>query len=122
MTGDLIADQQAASGTPAGMQVLYARGINTFSQMITAWSYMGFIVNQSTDPWAGLIPYLAEQERNDEQFIAAAVAVGEASNVVSGADTNFANAWFMPQPPPSRAPVTFATSRHQGRASIRDHD
>lgn len=120
MTGDMTADAQTASGTPAGMQVLYTRGINTFSQMITAWSYMGFIVNQSTDALAAVFPYLAEQERNDEAFIAAAVAVGDAGNVVSGADTNFANAWFMPQPAPSRAPVTFATSRHQGRVSIRD--
>lgn len=120
MTGDLTADAQNAAGTPAGQQVLYTRGINTFAQMITAWSYMGFIVNQARGPYGSLFPNLVEQERNHDMFIAAAVAIGESVNVVSGADSNFSNAWFMPQPAPQRAPVTFATSRRQGRVSLRD--
>lgn len=120
MTGDLTPDEQLASGTPAGQQVLYTRGINTFSQMITAWSYMGFVVNQAKGSYGALFPNLTEQERDHARFIAASVAIGEAANVVSGADSNFSNSWFMPQPAPKRAPVTFATSRRQGRVSIRN--
>lgn len=120
MTGNLNAADQQAAGTPAGQQVLFTRGINTFGQMIDYWSYMGFIVNQSTDSYADLFPYFAEQERNDGAFVAAAVAIGDASNVVSGADTNFANSWFLPQTALQTTHVSFATSRRQGRVSIRD--
>jgi L-Lysine epsilon oxidase N-terminal/L-lysine epsilon oxidase C-terminal domain len=119
LTGDLDVASQRAAGTPAGYQVLYTRGINTFAQMITAWSYMGFIANQAAPPWGQVFPYLTEQERNHGAFIAAAVAVGDASNVVTGADGNFSNAWFMPLPPPHASGVRVGTSRAQGRVSIR---
>jgi len=129
ITGDLTAEAQTLAGTPAGYQVLYARGINTFAQMITGWSYLGFIVNQTTGSLREYFPYLVEQERAHEKFVAAAVAVGDASNVITGADTNFANAWFLT---PTAGPVqgaakstesdeqrpvrtTFAASRSRGR-------
>lgn len=127
LTGDLSVQGQAQAGTPAGYQVMYTRGINTFSQMIAAWHYMGFVVNQVRGEHAGLFPYFTEQERNHEQFVAAAVAVGDASNVVTGADGTFSNSWFMLPPAPSAdaasgaatpmAPVRFASSRNQGRRS-----
>jgi L-lysine 6-oxidase len=134
ITGDLTTQGQAAAGTPAGYQVMYTRGINTFGQMIDYWHYMGFVVNQNTSEFGGYFPYLVEQERNHSAFIAAAVAVGDATNVVSGTDQNFSNTWFLPAampPPPSHQlaaaaaghpahrsagqAVTFPTSRHQGR-------
>ena len=91
---------------------------------------MGFIVNQNTGPFGDRFPYMVEQERNHAAFVAAAVAVGDATNVITGADQNFANAWFLPGRPPSPPPggtmaavasrasgqaVGFASSRHQGR-------
>jgi L-lysine 6-oxidase len=139
ITGDLGIDAQAQAGTPAGFQVMFTRGINTFAQMIDYWHYMGFLVNQNTAPYGQHFPYIVEQERNHAAFIAAAVAVGDASNVITGADQNFANAWFLPTPVPTPGPqanaavalaaggrtqpthrragsaVTFASSRTHGR-------
>jgi hypothetical protein len=136
ITGDLGIDAQAQAGTPAGFQVMFTRGINTFSQMIDYWHYMGFLVNQNTAPYGDQFPYIAEQERNHAAFVAAAVAAGDASNVITGADQNFSNAWFLPTPIPTPVPatdeavalgapqpvhrragqaVTFATSRQRGR-------
>jgi L-lysine 6-oxidase len=139
ITGDLGIDGQALAGTPAGFQVMFTRGINTFSQMIDYWHYMGFLVNHNTSAFGGHFPYIVEQERNHAAFVAAAVAVGDASNVITGADQNFSNAWFLPTPIPAPAPnanmavslasggggqpthrragqaVTFATSRSHGR-------
>ena len=108
ITGDLGADSQAHAGTPAGYQVMFTRGINTFSQMIDYWHYMGFLVNQNTAPHGERFPYIAEQERNHAAFIAAAVAVGDGSNVVTGADQTFANAWFLPTPMPAASATTSA--------------
>lgn len=125
ITGDEGADAQSEAGTPAGYQVLYTRGINTFGQMISSWHYMGFIVNRTRGEFREVFPYLTEQERNHDAFIAAAVAVGDASNVVSGADQNFSNAWFLHAPPQARHParpdaaVSFATARRHGRQPLR---
>lgn len=142
ITGDLKTSEQYAAGTPAGYQVLYSRGINTFAQMVSSWSYMGFVVNQATGDYGKLMPYIVEQERNHQEFVAAAVAVGDASNVVTGQNTNFSNAWFLPAAPsvtprmrtvaflaeeavpeeaaeaavlPASAGIEVGTSRHRGR-------
>jgi L-lysine 6-oxidase len=135
MTGDLTPETQQAAGTPAGYQVLFSRGINTFSQMISNWSDMAFVVNQVRTAYGELFPYFTEQERNNNAFITAAVAIGDATNVVSGSDSNFSNAWFLPAPPlPPTAPtgarvegeataqakpvsqgIAFASSRRHGR-------
>ena len=132
LTSDLTTRTQTLAGTPAGYQVPYARGINTFGQMIDNWHYMGFVANQNTSAFADYFPYLVEQERNHSAFVAAAVAVGDASNVITGDDTNFSNTWFIVPPPPplettptaevathshrrAGEAVTFATSRRHGR-------
>ncbi|WP_205982573.1 LodA/GoxA family CTQ-dependent oxidase, partial [Pseudomonas viridiflava] len=39
--GDLSAQAQEQSGIPAGLQSIYNRGINSFSDMINAWHYLG---------------------------------------------------------------------------------
>ncbi len=95
ITGDVTVASQAASGLPAGQQALYSRGINTFSQMIAAWSYLGFVVNVVDGPSRGLFPYFVETERNHDRFQVAAVAVGQVENVITGANTNFMPVWFL---------------------------
>jgi L-lysine 6-oxidase len=137
MTGDLTPEEQALAGTPSGFQVLFSRGINTFSEMISYWYYMGFVVNQMRGPDGQWFPYFTEQERNHAAFVAAAVAVGDSSNVVSGEDTNFSNAWYLarkPQPPtapvtlaaaekphkPAAQAVSFGSSRQRGRRPLRE--
>jgi hypothetical protein len=122
ITRDLGIDGQAEAGTPAGFQVMFTRGINTFSQMIDYWHYMGFLVNQNISAFGGHFPYIVEQERNHAAFVAAAVAVGDGSNVVSGADQNFSNAWFLPTPKPTPAPnVNFAVALASGGAGQPAH-
>ena len=116
ITGDLDTADQDAAGTPAGYQVLYSRGINTFAQMVSSWYYMGFIVNQATTEYAKLMPYIVEQERNHRGFIAAAVAVGDASNVVSGQNTNFSIAWFLPAVPAASPKLRTAAFRAEAVA------
>ena len=116
ITGDLDTADQDAAGTPAGYQVLYSRGINTFAQMVSSWYYMGFIVNQATTEYSKLMPYIVEQERNHSGFIAAAVAVGDASNVVSGQNTNFSIAWFLPAVPAASPKLRTAAFRAEAVA------
>jgi L-lysine 6-oxidase len=101
VTGDLTTAGQFAAGTPAGYQVLYARGINSFQQMIESWSYMGFVANQATGPHRDIFAYFTEQERAHDKFTTASYALGEASNVENATDVNFANAWFLTPPRPS---------------------
>lgn len=104
MTGDLTVEGQRLAGTPAGLSVNYARGVNSFSEMITAWSYLGFVTNQAEGPYRDLFPNFVETERGHDKFVAASVAVGSAQDVVTGSDTNFVNAWYL-APDPARKPV-----------------
>jgi hypothetical protein len=104
--------------------------------MISYWYYMGFVVNQVRGADGQWFPYFTEQERNNAAFAAAAVAVGDASNVVTGADTNFSNAWYLaprqqvaptdaltaaekPSKPAGQG-VAFGSSRQRGRRSLRE--
>lgn len=93
--GDLSAQAQEQSGIPAGLQSIYNRGINSFSEMINAWHYLGFITNEAKGPYRDLFPNFMETERNNERFLAASVAVASGANVVSGADANFFNTWYL---------------------------
>jgi L-lysine 6-oxidase len=78
--------EQAISGVPSGFQVYYARGINTFTEMITAWAYLGFIVNRNTSPSGSDYPSFEEAERNHNKFGVSSVAVGPADLVYTGPD------------------------------------
>jgi len=90
--------EQTATGVPAGSQVNYARGINSFVDMITGWKYLGFIHNQTTGAHRGWYPYFVEVERNDERFAMASVAIGGISNVVDPTNSTFIPAWFLRDP------------------------
>ena len=116
--GNLSAQAQEQAGIPAGMQSIYNRGINSFSEMIQAWHYLGFITNEVTGAYRDMFPNFVETERNNERFISASVAVASAANVVTGADVNFFNTWYLaPDPQHEKIQVFGAMSArgHVGR-------
>ncbi len=91
-------DQQTATGLPAGIQVNYARGINSFVDMITGWKYLGFIHNQTLGTHRQRYPYFVEAERNNERFTMTSVAVGGISNVLDPTNVTFTPMWFLTDP------------------------
>lgn len=94
LTGDLDAPAQERTGLPAGYQVYFPRGVNSFTQMIVAWPYLGFVVDQNSrsgDPY----PYLVEVERNNERFVSASVAVGGVDNYVNATDGVFWPVYYL---------------------------
>ncbi|HEX3759781.1 MAG TPA: CTQ-dependent lysine 6-oxidase LodA [Kofleriaceae bacterium] len=95
ISGAHTPEEQAASGAPAGVQLNYARGINSFIDMITGWKYLGFIHNQTTGHTRNMFPYFVEVERNDDRFALASVAVGGISNVLDPTNVTFMPAWFL---------------------------
>ena len=103
LTGEMTAKDQAAAGVPAGMEVYYTRGANNIGNLVIAWSYMGFILNENDagTSEARMYPYFVEKERNHDRFVPAAVAVGHPINQLAATGsytqpTNyFTLAWFM---------------------------
>jgi len=105
-----ITDQalQAQAGVPSGFQVSYPRGINSFSEMILAWSYLGFVHNRNVAQSRTKYPYFEEVERNHGAFVASSVAVGSVGNFVNNTDSTFIPMWFLksdalPAPTPAAA-------------------
>lgn len=104
ISGATTAEEQKLAGIPAGMQVMYSRGMNSFSQMISSWKYLGFVLNQNNDEKFGRqYPYFVEKERNHEKFVVASVGVGNASSFITGDDSNYLPAWFLRDEDPSDA-------------------
>ncbi len=102
LSGVTTIDEQAAAGVPAGFQVYYPRGVNSFAQMITAWSYLGFVLNETAGPDRQRYPYFVEKERNHEQFQVVSAAVGDIGNFDNPTDTTFFPFWFLkPEPAPT---------------------
>lgn len=102
LSGVTSPEEQKVAGIPAGLQVLYSRGINSFTQMITSWKYLGFVLNQNTDPAHGRqYPYFVEKERNHDRYHVASVAVGNVSSFETGDDSNFYPAWFLKDEDPA---------------------
>lgn len=95
ITGGMSESEQAATGLPAGIQTNYARGINSFVDMITGWKYLGFIHNQTTGDYRDSYPYFVEVERNNARFTMASVAIGGISNVLDPTNVTFMPAWFL---------------------------
>lgn len=113
--------EQTATGLPAGIQVNYARGINSFVDMITGWKYLGFIHNQTEGPHRHWYPYFVEVERNNDRFAMAAVAVGGISNVLDPTNVTFTPTWFMIDPDDATGQQRVRTLRAgAGRAAARD--
>lgn len=105
LSGYTGVDAQAAAGVPAGFQVYYPRGVNTFAQMITGWSYLGFVVNQNEGEDRTFYPYFAERERLHDRFEVASVAVGSVDNFVNPTDQMFWPVWYMKEEPVARPSV-----------------
>jgi L-lysine 6-oxidase len=61
-------EQKESGMLSAGRQVKYRRGIHSIEDMIRAWSYLGFIVNQNDEEDRVDYPYFVEKERNHDQF------------------------------------------------------
>lgn len=100
LTGVMTSEEQRAAGVPAGLQVLFSRGINAFDQMVMYWHYLGFVINQNNDATYGrLYPYFVEKERNHDEFHAATVAVGTAANFVAPDNVNFQPVWYLRDQP-----------------------
>jgi L-lysine 6-oxidase len=87
--GDLTVDAQAKSHIPAGLQVNYIRGINSYKQMVEyGWSYLGFIRNQNTEQDYGQkFPYMVETERNHDMFDYKSIPVSEITGRDDDKDT-----------------------------------
>lgn len=66
LTGEFTKEGQEKSHLPSGLQVNYARGINSFRQMVEHWSALAFIRNQNSGN-AGF-PFFTETERTNELF------------------------------------------------------
>lgn len=96
ISGATTLEEQKLAGIPAGLQVMYSRGMNSFSQMISSWKYLGFILNQNKDENYGRqYPYFVEKERNHNKFGVASVGVGNVSSFVTNDDSNYLPAWFL---------------------------
>ncbi len=77
LTGEITIAGQAENHMPAGQQMNYARGINSFVQMVEHWSALAFIKDNN----AGFpgYPYFTETERNNDLFTFQDVPVGQIS-------------------------------------------
>lgn len=105
LSGYTALQEQAAAGVPAGFQVYYPRGVNSFAQMITGWSYLGFIVNQNEGEDRERYPYFVERERLHDRFVVASMTVGTVDNFVNPTDTMFWPVWYMKDEPDQRPSV-----------------
>ncbi|SEE80650.1 L-lysine 6-oxidase [Rhizobiales bacterium GAS191] len=107
ISGDMTAAAQHASGNPAGIQVMYSRGVDSFEHMIKLWSYLGFVANQATGPHRTLFPYFTEQERAHDKLPQTQPGVGANALIAVAAEAAVA--------PPGERMVAFETSRQRGR-------
>ena len=77
LTGETTLEGQMQSNLPAGQQMNYARGINSFVQMVEHWSSMAFIRNTNSQDKG--FPYFTETERTNELFSFTEYGVGQVS-------------------------------------------
>ncbi|CAM1343944.1 CTQ-dependent lysine 6-oxidase LodA [Tenacibaculum amylolyticum] len=82
LTGEITVEGQMNSHFPAGQQVNYARGINSFVQMVEHWSAMAFIRNVNSQDKG--FPYFTETERTNELFSFKELGIGQ----VTGDDSD----------------------------------
>lgn len=101
ISGPMTARDQLKAGLPAGYSVYYARGANNIANLVIAWSYMGFIVNENISAEGRQYPYFVEEERNHDRFVVSAVSVGAPVNQLAASGsystpTNFfVPTWYL---------------------------
>ncbi len=84
LTGEHTLEGQEDSHLPAGQQVNYARGINSFVQMVEHWYALAFIRNNNPET---NYPYFTETERNNLLFSYKEVGVGQITGNPDDSDT-----------------------------------
>lgn len=84
LTGENTLDGQEDSHLPAGQQVNYARGVNSFVQMVEHWYALAFIRNNNPET---NYPYFTETERNNLLFNYKEVGVGQITGNPEDSDT-----------------------------------
>lgn len=77
LTGETTLEGQMQSHLPSGQQMNYARGINSFVQMVEHWSSLAFIRNTNSQDKG--FPYFTETERTNELFSFVEYGVGQIS-------------------------------------------
>ncbi|MEA5427708.1 CTQ-dependent lysine 6-oxidase LodA [Arcicella lustrica] len=86
LVGELTEEGQVAGGgIPAGQQMNYARGINSFTQMVQYWYSLGFIRDKNS--YNSGFPFMLETERNNEVFTLKEVPVSAISGNPEDAET-----------------------------------
>lgn len=86
LVGEFTAEGQAATHVPAGEQMNYARGINSFVQMVEYWYALGFLRDKNAGAENGY-PYIVETERNNELFTYKEIHIGQISGNIQDWDT-----------------------------------
>ena len=95
IANQLTIEGQKGAGVMGGFPIYYQRGLNTYAEVIEGWSYLAFIVNQNTEADGRFYGYFVEQERNEDAFVVADVAIGGPSNLINAEDQNFTPFWML---------------------------
>ncbi|WP_313263362.1 CTQ-dependent lysine 6-oxidase LodA [Sphingobacterium sp.] len=86
LVGEFTAEGQQATNVPAGQQMNYARGINSFTQMVQYWYALGFIRDKNSHSTG--FPFFVETERNNEIFTYDNVPVSQISGNTEDQETS----------------------------------
>jgi len=86
LVGEFTAEGQQATNVPAGQQMNYARGINSFTQMVQYWYALGFIRDKNSHSTG--FPFFVETERNNEIFTYDNVPVSQISGNMEDQETS----------------------------------
>lgn len=86
LVGEFTAEGQAATHVPPGEQMNYARGINSFVQMVEYWYALGFLRDKNANAENGY-PFIVETERNNDLFTYKEIHIGQISGNVQDWDT-----------------------------------
>jgi L-lysine 6-oxidase len=90
-----VISELTAAGASSGEQVNFIRGIHNHIEMVYAWSYLGFIVNQNEGEDREDYPYFVEKERNHEEFEVSAVSVANKRNTVDPFGVRFEQGYHL---------------------------
>lgn len=92
LVGETTLAGQAAANSPMGQQLNYARGINSFAQMVEHWSALAFIRNRNTGN--SNFPFFTETERTNELFTTENVPMSQFSKNQDDSETTIP-IWYI---------------------------